>query len=149
MSTVPPKDTPTPAQFEQSPRRELLDTFVDAEFVLVDARHGVGTPRTREDVAHAALVALATARALVGLLLRWEWVTQAEALKAGATLGEVAAASGLDIDEVLAGLRPRIAAQIEHACMPRAEADELLAVIDRAEIARRLFERHGATSPPA
>lgn len=146
MSTVP---TPTPADYVDAPRRELLDALTAADAVLVETRHGIGTPRTAADVSRAALVALATARALVELLLRWEWIAQTEAVRYGASLGEVAAACALDVDEVLAGLRSRIAGQVEHGLMPRAVADELLADVDRAEIARRLHERHGDPSPPS
>ncbi|WP_300016883.1 hypothetical protein [Pseudonocardia sp.] len=144
MSTVP---TPTPHDYRAAPRRELLDALTAADAVLVDARHGIGAPRTAADVARAALVALATARALAEMLLSFEWLSQTEAIRNGATLADVAAASGLDVDEVLAGLRSRIAGQVEHGCMTRDDGDELLAEIDRAEMARRLRERHGGTAP--
>ncbi|MCX6463783.1 MAG: hypothetical protein NTW05_09340 [Pseudonocardiales bacterium] len=144
MSTVP-----TPAAYHEIPRRELLDQLAAAELVLVDSRHGIGTPRTPTDVRQAALGALAIARALAALLLRFEWVAQLDALRAGATLGEVAAACGLDVDEVLAGLRSRLAGQVEHGVMPREVVDELHRLIDGAELTRRLFERHGNAAPPA
>ncbi|GAA2546395.1 hypothetical protein [Pseudonocardia hydrocarbonoxydans] len=135
MSTL---STPTPADYVDAPRRELLDALTAAEGVLVDNSHGIGAPRTPDDVRHAALVALATARALAVLLLRFEPWTQLDALRAGAPLVDVAAACGLDVDEVLAGLRSRVAGQVEHGLMPRTVADELLAAVE-----------HAAASPPA
>lgn len=143
VSTVP---TPTPADYVDAPRRELLDALTAADTVVAEAHHGIGT-RAAADVRRAALVALATARALASLLLSFEWIAQSEAIRHGATLAEVAAACALDVDEVLAGLRSRIAAQVEHGLMSRAVADELLAEVDGAEIARRLHERHGDTAP--
>lgn len=138
------RDTPTtPADLDGASRRHLLDSLTAHEGALVDARHGIGDPLPPDRLAGHALDALACARALATAALRWEWLAQLEALQHGATLGDVAAASGLTPDEVVAGLRSRIAAQVEHAGMPRDEADRLLALVDRAEIVRRLFERHG------
>ncbi len=134
VSTVP-ENTPRPEQFESSPRRDLLDALTDAEAILVDARHGIGTRRSRQGIADAALLALAVARALAAVLLTREWLVQVDALRAGAPLSAIAAASGLDVDEALAGLRTRIGEQTRHGVITRLTADELLALVDRAAAA--------------
>lgn len=134
MSTVP-ESTPRPEQFESSPRRDLLDALTDAEAIIVDAQHGIGTRRNRESVADAALLALAVARALVAVLLTREWLVQLDALRAGAPLAAVAAACGLDVDEVPAALRARIGEETDRGSLSRSTAGELLALLDRVAVA--------------
>jgi hypothetical protein len=134
VSTVP-ENTPTPDQFEASPRRDLLDALTDAEAILVEDRHAIGPRRTRAELRDVALLALALARALAAVLLRHEWLVQVQALQHGASLSAVATACGLDVDELPAVLRARIDEQVRYDLMPRSAADELLALIDRAAAA--------------
>lgn len=124
---------PAPGDYVDAPRSLLAAELDEHEAVLTDAHHGIGDPPPTPDrVRAAALDALACGRALAEKAIRHEWIAQSEALRYGAPLADVAIASGLDVDEVLAGLRSRIAGQVEHDCMTRAAADELLALIDRA-----------------
>lgn len=137
----------TPADLIGALRWDLVHGLDARDRVLTDARHGIGDRPPAAEVALAALDALAYGRALADNALRFEWIAQVEALRYGATLTDVATASGLDVDEVLAGLRSRVAGQAEHGLMDRAVANELTALVDRADIARRLAERHGDTRP--
>lgn len=125
-----------PADLAGLSRRELLDALDAHHRVLVDARHGIGNPQPPGRARAAALDALAYGRALAEAALRHEWLAQVEALEHGATLADVAAASGLDPDEVLAGVRSRVAGQVEHAGMSTATADRILALLERAAGAR-------------
>jgi broad specificity phosphatase PhoE len=135
MEPGPVSTVPTPASLVDVPRGDLLDALGEAEHALTNARYGIGHVHPPARLREFALVALAAARALADLLLRFEPWTQLDALRAGATLADVAAASGLTVDEVLAGLRSRLAGQVEHGLMGADVADELHALIDRAAAA--------------
>lgn len=127
----------TPADLADATRRELLDAHAAHEGRLVDARAGIGAALPPGRLTRHALDALATGRALADSVLRWEWLAMVEALTYGAPLVDVAAACGLDVDEVLAGLHARIGAQLQHGAMTRATADEVLALLERAERSAR------------
>ncbi len=127
----------TPADLAGAPRHELLAALTAHEGLLTDNRHGIGRPVPPAQVRRAALDALATAAALAAAAVQWSWTAQLEALQHGATLDEVSAASGRSPGEVVSGLRQRIRWQVDRALMQRAVGDELLAVVDRAERARR------------
>lgn len=122
----------TPASLEETTRRDLLDGLTAYEAVLIEARHGIGPPRTAQDLRAAAFGALAYGRALAGSAIRWEWIAQVAALRNDATLTDVAAACGLEPDEVAAGSRSRVSAQIDRGLMAPATGREVLALIDSA-----------------
>jgi hypothetical protein len=128
---------PTPARLADTPRHDLLNGLTAHEAVLVDARHGIGAPRTADDLRAAALGACAYGRALAESATRWEWIAQVEALAHGAPLDDVATATGLTAEEVVIGLRSRIAGQVQHAGMTRSTASDLMDLIERAAATTR------------
>jgi hypothetical protein len=128
---IPAKVT-MPADLESTSRRDLVDALDRHEGTLVDARLGIGTERPVDELRAAALDALAVGRALADRALRWEWLAQVAALEHGATLADVANACGLTPGEVAAGLGSRVAAQVAHAGMSPAEADQILALVAKA-----------------
>lgn len=106
-------------------RADLLGELAARESALADHQQGI-SPMEVDAVRVAALDALATAAALADAATHWSWVVQVMALEHGASLDEVAAASGQTFDEVLA------------ARLTAPEAAELLAQ------ARRLASAGGA-----
>lgn len=120
-----------PGDLAGVPRRELLDALTAHEGLLTDARHGIGRQQAPARLVGAALDALACGRSLAAAALRWEWVTQLEALAYGASLRQVAVACGLEEREVLGRLRARLRAQVEQGAMRREDADRWAAVLDR------------------
>ncbi len=121
-----------PADLAGVPRRELLDALTAHEGLLIDARHGIGRQQPPARLLGAALDALACGRALAASALRWEWVTQLEALAHGASVRQVAMACGVEEREMLGGLRARLRAQVEQGAMRREDADRWAALLDRA-----------------
>lgn len=122
----------TPASLEERTRRDLLDGLTVHEAALIEARHGIGPPRSAQDLRAAALGALAYSRALAGSAVRWEWIAQVEALGNAATLADVATACGLEPDEVAAGLRTQVSARVDRGFMTLETGREVLALIDTA-----------------
>jgi hypothetical protein len=80
-------------------------------------------------VARHALAALATAEAAVEQLREGRWVSCRDALAHGATLDEVAAAAGLDVDALIAGMTEWAARQYEHGLMDAAAHAEVLTLL--------------------
>jgi hypothetical protein len=76
--------------------------------------------------------ALACGQALADKLAGARWVTVVDALRFGAPLAHMAAAMGLEADEVVAGLRSWVRGQTEHAGMSSAARDEAYALIEAA-----------------
>ena len=70
----------------------------------VPARHSIGDAIPAEQLARHAVALLAVEHALADRVLVSRWVTVAEALTYGATIDQVAAGMGLDVDEVRVGL---------------------------------------------
>lgn len=95
-----PGDVPTLAALA-----DVIATIDRHRGALVNHRVGIGDPLGAEQVVTHALADLAVSHALADRLLWHRWLTVVEALTAGATLAEVAAACGLDVDEVQVGLR--------------------------------------------
>lgn len=93
-----------PADLRNVSMRELLDAWHAHSGPLVNARHKLGAPWPAGRLARSALDALAVGQALADQLTNTRWVTVADALEYGARLDMVAAAMGLDVDEVAAGL---------------------------------------------
>jgi hypothetical protein len=122
----------TPAGLEETTRSDLLDGLAAHEAVLVEARHGIGPPRGAEELRAAGLGALAYGPAPAESAIRWEWIARVQALRNDATLAEVAAACGLEPDEVTPGLRSRVSAQIDRGLITPATGREALALIDTA-----------------
>jgi len=121
-----------PGDLREVAAGELLATWEADRALLVDARHGLGEPRGRDELAAAALDELATAAALVAHVGAGRWVAVAEALAYGAVLGEVAAAMGkLEVSEVVAGLRSWAGAQHRYGLLTGAQLDEIEALIER------------------
>lgn len=125
--------TTRPSDLAGAPRADLLDALADHESLLVNARHQIGQPQPAARLQSAALDALATGQALADSALRWRWLTVVEALTYGATLGQVATAAGLDVDEVRAGARSWADGQHRHAGLSRAAHDEVLALLAQDE----------------
>ncbi len=110
MSKLPPDDahecvTPTPAALSGASLNELLTAWHGHIGALVDARHGIGTPRPGARLRVHALDAIATGQALVDAVNASRWTNALDALTHGATVDELAAAAGLDADEVTLGMR--------------------------------------------
>jgi hypothetical protein len=129
---IPPRPT-DPAS--TSPRDPLAG-YESHLTPLVNASLGVGEPepvgRHRAD----ALAALVGGRALADRLTAMRWVTVAEALAHGAPVAHVAAALGLEIDEVAAGLRSWADGQHQHAGLSAAARAEVHALPDDREAGR-------------
>lgn len=116
--------------------RQLLDAYHAHFSPLVSARHGIGM---REPVARLcadALDVLACGQALADRILAMRWVTVAEALGYGAPLAHVAAAMGLEPDEVAAGLRAWAHGQHQRGGITAAGRDEVYALVADVEVAR-------------
>lgn len=107
MTSVP---DPAPLRLDAMPATvslgRLLEGFLDHGRTVLGARVGVHPqPLTRDEVARHALARIVCARALVERVAGGQWDSVYEALDHGATLDDVAAAAGLDRDEVRTGLR--------------------------------------------
>lgn len=116
---------------------DILVAYQEHAARLVHARYGIGDPLAAGELAGHALAALATQHAMAERVLASRWCNARDALVYGASLDEVAAGMGLDVDEVAAGLRSWVDGQQRHCGMTAAEADEVAALLDRAEGADR------------
>src|SRR5438874_1414598 len=99
---------------------DLLAGYDQHVAALVRARHGLGKPEPAYRLRADALDALAYGQALTDRLMAMRWVTVADALASGAPIAHVAAALGLDITEVAAGLRSWADGQHQYASMSMA-----------------------------
>jgi hypothetical protein len=105
-----------------TPNTDLLDDFKAHTAHLVAARRGTAlVPLSAARLRYEALEALATGHALVEKVLATRWMTVLDALNYGATLTEVAAAMGLDVDEVRAGVMSWLDGQRAEDLIDRAE----------------------------
>jgi hypothetical protein len=118
-----------PRDLSGVPLRELLDAWHAHLTPLVNARHGLGEPELAGRLRGDALDMLACGQALADQILAMRWVTVAEALVYGAPLADVAAAMGLEVDEVAAGLRSWADGQDQHAGMTAAARDDVYALL--------------------
>ncbi|MGH4020005.1 MAG: hypothetical protein ACRDT0_12380 [Pseudonocardiaceae bacterium] len=84
---------------------ELADRYGECCYPLLAHRHGVGEPLSAEQLAAHALAALAYGHALAERLSTGRWSISTDALSAGATVRQAAAAMGLESDELRMGLR--------------------------------------------
>lgn len=106
----------------------LAVAYVEHAGRLVRADAGIGAPLTAGQRAAHALAALAYQHALAERALQGRWVNARDALRAGATRQAVAEAMGLDLTEVVTGLRWWADGQVRAGCMTddeRAEVDRL------------------------
>ena len=103
---------------------------------LVNTRLGVAEPAPADRLRAAALDALVYGQALADRLTAMRWVTVAEALAHGAPVAHVAAALGLETDEVAAGRRSWAKGQHQHADTPAAAPDEAHPLLDDREVGR-------------
>ncbi|MCW2899243.1 MAG: hypothetical protein JWO67_1508 [Streptosporangiaceae bacterium] len=125
------QDTPTtPGDLAGASPRELLDAWHRHVSRLVEARHNLADPPLPVGrlVGHA-LDALAVGQALTDAISNTRWTTASEALARGAGVERVAAAMGLDVDEVLFGLRSWADGQLQHGGLTPAGYDELCALV--------------------
>jgi hypothetical protein len=108
MTIEQPHPTTMPTRPGEIPHtaslRQVLDALHLHQGRLVDARHGLGNPVPAEQLARHAVALLAIEHTLADRVLVSRWVTVAEALTYGATIDQVAAGMGLDVDEVRVGL---------------------------------------------
>lgn len=109
VSTTPGTDQPArpvtrPRDLLRVSPRDLLDSWFETLAFLVDARYGIGAPRTDTTLRGDALTHLAASHALAERVLAGRWASARDALALGATVDDVAAAMGLDVDEVTVGL---------------------------------------------
>lgn len=109
----------------------LLDAFFAFLAPITNANYGIGEPQTADQVADAALGALAAQHALLDRLAAMRWCTVRDALVYGATIDQVAEAMALERDEVAAGLRSWADGQHEHGLMTGAQRDEVLQLVDQ------------------
>ncbi|WP_219413947.1 hypothetical protein [Pseudonocardia nigra] len=93
-----------------TPARELLAGHEYAVALLVNAEHGIGEPRSHDVLRAAALDALELSVALIRQLRDGQWTNAADAVRYGATLGQVAEAMDLPRAELVAGLQRHIVA---------------------------------------
>jgi hypothetical protein len=119
-----------PADLAGASLRELLDGYETHRGPLVTAHLGIGTPKSPWRLRDAALGMLVCGQALAGHILAMRWVTVAEALSYGAPLEDVAAAMGLQPDEVAAGLRSWAGGQLREQRMTPAAHDDVVALVE-------------------
>ncbi len=129
-------DVTRPADLAGASLRELLAGYEAHTTPLVKARHGLGEPEPVGRLRADALDVLVCGQALADYILAVRWVTVAEALAYSAPLGHVAAAMGLEPDEVATGLRSWADGQYEHTGMSAAVRDEIYALLDGGEAGR-------------
>lgn len=125
-----------PADVPDWPYREIAEAHLRHVAALVDAHHGTGDPRPAAELAGHAVAALATQHALAERVLATRWVTARDALVYGATIEQVGAGMGLDVDELTFGLTRWADAQQREHLMTRAQLDEVLALVEAAEVTR-------------
>jgi hypothetical protein len=122
---------------DRAPRGPLPVRFVDADRILMTellamlGDHLFKDFPTRED----ALAELAMAAAVVARCGRWQPLTIHAALRAGASLPEVAAATGLEPDEVVHRWRAWTDVQtvLVIGGHPAVDADEVRTIADRLD----------------
>jgi hypothetical protein len=130
--SIPPPVRPT--DLTGVSLRELLDAWHLHTAPLVNARHGIGDPEPIGRLRAEALDVLACGQALADQILAMRWVTVAEALAFGAPLGHVAAAMGLEPDEVAAGLRSWADGQHQHTGLSSAAREEIYGLLEEVAL---------------
>lgn len=123
--------TTRPSDLHAVSLRELLDAWHSHTGPLVDARHGIGEPKPAGRLARHALDALAVGEALAQRMTSARWVTVTDALANGATVDLVAEAMGLEVDEVVAGLRSWASGQHRHGLMTDTQQADVLALVQK------------------
>jgi hypothetical protein len=126
MTNLPtrPADLPLSATLGQ-----LVEAYHAHAGRLVDARHGLGEPLTAEQLAAHAVAALAVQHVLAERVLWPRWCDVRDALAHGATIDQVAAALGLDEDEVAAGLTSWVDGQRREDLITDVEHTEIVALV--------------------
>jgi hypothetical protein len=123
-----------PADPASTSLRDRLAGYESHLTPLVNTRLAGGEPEQVGHLRADALDALVYGQALCNRLPAMRSVTVAEALSYGAAVSHVAAALGLEIDEVAAGLRSWADGQHKHASMTTAARDEVHALLDDREV---------------
>lgn len=120
-------------------RTSLRDQLVCHESHLappVNTRLGIGEPARVGRLGSDALDAHMCGQALADQPMAMRWVTVAEARAYGSPVSHAAAALGLEIAEVAAGLRSWTDGQHQHAGCSAAARDEVHALPDHREVGR-------------
>lgn len=126
----------TPHDVPDAPYREIVEAYLRHVEFLVHAHHGIGEPVPAGDLAAHAIAALASQHAVAERVLHTRWTTARDALTYGATVDDVAAAMGLDPDEVTFGLSRWADGELRERRLTPAQHDAVLALIDGAEVTR-------------
>lgn len=113
-----------------APLATVLQAFAAHTLRVVDAMLGIGEPLPVETLARHAVAALVLQHTVAERVLYSRWTTVRDALTYGASIGDVAAAMGLDVDEVVAGLRSWAAGQLRHGLVTEAEHDAVVALVE-------------------
>jgi hypothetical protein len=141
LPTRPDINITRPAELADVAPEELLKAWTGHKRLLAYDRCGI-EHLTPAQAARHALDALATGEALAAYVVAGRWVTVAEALAHGATVERVAAAAGLDVDEVAAGMTSWADRQLAHRLITSAQHDEVIALIERAPLLRLVDDQH-------
>jgi len=113
--------------------RELADDYHRHVLPLVEHRHQIVALADGQRAAHA-VAALVYGHAMSERALHSRWSIAADALVAGAALGQVGAAmGGLEPDEVRAGLRRWVSTQHEAGLMSDDRRDQVRVLVADAE----------------
>lgn len=124
---------PTPADLQNHTLQELAAAFVEHRGLLVDARHNLLDPAPSPPrIAAAALDALTFATAISRYVNHGRWLHVITALEHGATVEDVAVATGADADEVLLHTRLSADGQRRYKLITDVQHSEIVAVLDRA-----------------
>ncbi len=129
MSTEFPTSSPGEVPF--APLAQLAERYIDHAARLVDHRHGCGEPLAHAAVVEHALAALAYQRRLADEALAGRGLIVAEALTHGATVERVAAAVGLDVDQLRTELVRWAEGGVRAGYLTAADRDELLRLVQR------------------
>lgn len=100
---------------------------------LFEHRYGIAPLNGQQRAGHA-LAELAYSHALAERVLFGRWVVAVESLEAGASHEQVAAAMGLDVDELRAGLRAWAHEQRRHGLIDDTRHAEVLALLGEPDI---------------
>ncbi|MGH3793264.1 MAG: hypothetical protein ACRDSP_00055 [Pseudonocardiaceae bacterium] len=108
--------------------RQLVDQMEEHRTALFFHRHG-GAPLDGAALTAHCLADLAYGAALSERVLYGRWLVAVDALNAGASHDQVASAMGLDVDELIAGLRAWAHGQLRYGLMTPARHAEVLALL--------------------
>ncbi len=114
---------------EWAPLTEIAARYLAHAWQLLAVRLGQDTGQPPEELREVAIAALAYEHVLAERALASRWVNAADALAYGATVEQVAAAMGLDDDEVRVGLGSWADGQVRIGHLTPAERDDVLRLV--------------------